>query len=50
MKYAFQMGSDVKIYIPSVIKIGVCIQKYMKGIHRRHGAVVNLLQECQVVT
>jgi hypothetical protein len=29
MKYAFEMGSGVMIYIPSFIKIGSGIQKLM---------------------
>jgi hypothetical protein len=29
MKYAAEMGSDVMTYIPSFIKIGSAIQKFM---------------------
>jgi hypothetical protein len=35
MKYAFEMGSDAIIYIPSFIKIGSGIQKLIGGIHRK---------------
>jgi hypothetical protein len=31
MKYAVEMGSGAKIYIPSSIKIGSAIQKLMGG-------------------
>jgi hypothetical protein len=35
MKYAVEMGSDAKIYIPSFIKIGSGIQNLMGvGIYR----------------
>jgi hypothetical protein len=31
MKYAVEMGSSVVVYIPSLIKIGSGIQKFMGG-------------------
>jgi hypothetical protein len=31
MKYAVEMGSGVMIYIPSFIKIGSGIQKFIEG-------------------
>jgi hypothetical protein len=34
MKYAIEMGSGAMIYIPSLIKIDLGIQKLMGGIHR----------------
>jgi hypothetical protein len=34
MKYAVEMGSGAMTYIPSFIKIGSGIQKYIGGIHR----------------
>jgi hypothetical protein len=34
MKYAVEMDSGAKIYIPSVIKIGSAIQRSIRGIHR----------------
>jgi hypothetical protein len=34
MKYAAEMGSSVKIYVPSFIKIGSGIQELIRGIHR----------------
>jgi hypothetical protein len=34
MKYAVQMGSGAITYIPSFIKIGSAIQKFIWGIHR----------------
>jgi hypothetical protein len=43
MKYAADMGSDVMTHIPSFIKIGSSIQRLMKGIHRQHGDVINLI-------
>jgi hypothetical protein len=38
MKYAFEMGSGVMIYIPSFIKIGSGIQK-LKGEFHRHKTI-----------
>jgi hypothetical protein len=32
--YTVEMGSDVMMYIPSFIKIGSGIQKWIRGIHR----------------
>jgi hypothetical protein len=32
-KYAVEMGSGAMIYIPSFIKVGSSIQKFMGGIH-----------------
>jgi hypothetical protein len=34
MKYAVEIGSSAKIYIPSFVKIGSGIQKLIGGIHR----------------
>jgi hypothetical protein len=34
MKYTVEMGSDAMIYIPSFIKIGPGIQKFIGGIYR----------------
>jgi hypothetical protein len=34
MKYAVEMSSGVLIYIPSLIKIGLGIQKLVRGIYR----------------
>jgi hypothetical protein len=34
MKYAVEMGSDAKIYIPSFINIGTGIQELMWGIQK----------------
>jgi hypothetical protein len=31
MKYAVEMGSGAMVYIPSFIKIGSGIQKFMRG-------------------
>jgi hypothetical protein len=31
MKYAFDMGSGVMIYMPSFIKTGPVIQKFIRG-------------------
>jgi hypothetical protein len=42
MKYAVEMGSDAMIHIPSSIKIGSAIQKFMGGIHRQHGDTIGL--------
>jgi hypothetical protein len=33
MKYAVEMGSGAMMYIPSVIKFGSAIQKFMGGWH-----------------
>jgi hypothetical protein len=37
MKYAFEMGSDAEIYIPSFIKIDSGIQKLIRGDTQTHG-------------
>jgi hypothetical protein len=34
MKYAVEIGSGARIYIPSFIEIGSGIQKSIGGIHR----------------
>jgi hypothetical protein len=34
MKYSGGMGSGAVTYIPSFIKIGSAIKKFIKGIHR----------------
>jgi hypothetical protein len=45
MKYAVEMGSGAIIYIPSFIKIGSGIEKYIRGIHthRQCGDRISLL-------
>jgi hypothetical protein len=43
MKYAVKMGSDTMIYIPSFIKIGLCIKKLIGGTHRQQGHLIRLL-------
>jgi hypothetical protein len=46
MKYAVEMVSGVMIYMPSFIRTGSGIQKYMKGhsrTHRQHGDRISLL-------
>jgi hypothetical protein len=46
MKYAVEMGSGATIYIPSFIKIGSGIQKFIGGdtqTHRQHGDRISLL-------
>jgi hypothetical protein len=46
MKYAVEMGSRAIIYIPSFIKIGLGIQKFIGGdssTHRQHGDLISLL-------
>jgi hypothetical protein len=43
MKYAVEMGSGAMIYIPSFIKIGSAIQKFIGVIHRQHADHVSLL-------
>jgi hypothetical protein len=51
MKYAFEMGSGVMIYIPSFIKIWFSHSKFDKGdiqTHRQHGNRISLLQGSRV--
>jgi hypothetical protein len=45
MKYAVEMDSGAMIYIPSFVKIGLRIQKLIRGIHRhrQHGYCISLL-------
>jgi hypothetical protein len=43
MKYAFEMGSGAMIYIPSFIKTGSAIQKFIWGTHRQHDDSISLL-------
>jgi hypothetical protein len=47
IKYAVEMGSVVMIYISSLIKIGLGIQKFIRGgsayTHRQHGDLISLL-------
>jgi hypothetical protein len=46
VKYAFEIGSGVMIYVPSFIKIGSGIQKVTMGdsqTHRQHGHRISLL-------
>jgi hypothetical protein len=53
MKYAVEMGSGAMICIPSFIKIGSGIQKFMGGdtqTHRRDGYRISLLQESRLKT
>jgi hypothetical protein len=38
MKYAVEMGSGAKIYIPLFIKTGSGIQKLIRWIHRQQTA------------
>jgi hypothetical protein len=40
MKYAAEMGSGGMIYIPSLIKISLDIQKLVEGIHRHTDSMV----------
>jgi hypothetical protein len=42
MKYAVEMGSGAKIYIPSFIKIGSGIQKLIRVTHGQHGDLISL--------
>jgi hypothetical protein len=46
MKYAVEMGSGALICIPSFMKIGSTIQKFIRGIHRhiQHGDRLSLLK------
>jgi hypothetical protein len=39
MKYAVEMGSVARIYVPSFIKIGSDIRKLIGGIHRHTGSM-----------
>jgi hypothetical protein len=45
MKYAIEMGSGAKIYIPSFMKFGSGIQKLIGNtqMHRQHGDLISLL-------
>jgi hypothetical protein len=43
MKYAVKMGSGASTYLPSFIKIGSGIQKFIVEIHRQHGDLISLL-------
>jgi hypothetical protein len=43
MKYAVEMGSGARIYIPGFIKNGSGIQKLIGGIHRQQGDLTSLL-------
>jgi hypothetical protein len=40
MKYAVEMGSGARIYIPSFIKTGSGTQKLIAGIHRHTDSTV----------
>jgi hypothetical protein len=40
MKYVVEMGSGAMTYIPSFIKIGSAIQKFIRGIHRHTESLV----------
>jgi hypothetical protein len=40
MKYAVEMGSRVKIYIPNFVKIGSAIQKLIRGIRRHTDSIL----------
>jgi hypothetical protein len=37
------MGSGAVIYVPSLIKIGLGIQKLIRGIHRQQGDLISLI-------
>jgi hypothetical protein len=41
MKYATEMGSGAMIYRPSFIKIGLGIQKLVRGNSQTHGIVIS---------
>jgi hypothetical protein len=46
MKYAVEMDSGAMMYIPSFIKIGSGIRKFIRGdtqTHRQHGDLISLL-------
>jgi hypothetical protein len=45
MKYAVEMGSGAMTYIPSFIKIGWVVQKFIWRIHRhiQHGDLISQL-------
>jgi hypothetical protein len=43
MKYTIEMGSGVMINIPSFIKIGSGIQKFIWWTHRQHDDLISLL-------
>jgi hypothetical protein len=40
MKYVVEMGSGAMMYIPSFIKIGSAIQRFLGGIHRHTDSMV----------
>jgi hypothetical protein len=40
MKYATEMGSGAKIYVPSIRKIGSGVQKLIGRIHRHTDSMV----------
>jgi hypothetical protein len=50
MKYAVEMGSGAMIYVPSFIKIGLGIQKLVRGIHthRQKEDRISLFQESRL--
>jgi hypothetical protein len=39
MTYATEVSSGAMTYIPSLIKIGSAIQKFMEGIHRQKDSI-----------
>jgi hypothetical protein len=41
--YAVEVGSGEVIHLPSFIKIGLGIQKLIRGIHRQQGHLISLL-------
>jgi hypothetical protein len=41
MKYAVEMGSGAVIYMPSFIKIGSAIQKFIRGNTWTHSTVIS---------
>jgi hypothetical protein len=43
MRYAAEIGSGAMIYIPSSIKIGSGIQKFIRRMHRQHGDLISQL-------
>jgi hypothetical protein len=42
MKYAVELGSGAMMYIPSFVKIGVGLQKLIRGTPRQDGDCINV--------
>jgi hypothetical protein len=40
MKYAVKTDSGAMIYVPNFVKIGLCIQKLIREIHRHTDSMV----------